>query len=212
MKSRMKSAAVLIGLVVATQLTGCLIVSSGDWEAERRELDGPIRHITASGSANLRVIECGCSKLSVYAANSEHAGFDTTVNGDRLFVSGGGDGEVVVRTPALESLSLSGSADVVVEQFNGPELTITASGSNDVELHGRAGQLVMRLSGSSNIDASRLETKHVEIIASGSGDLMVCALESLNVLSSGSADIVYYCDPERVEITASGSGDIHAGF
>lgn len=201
----------MIGLACAAQLTGCLIVASSDWEAEERELDGPIRHITASGSANLRVIECGCGELEVYAADGEHVGFNTTVSGDRLIVSGGGDGEIVVRTPALESLSLSGSADVVVERFSGPSLTITASGSNDVELHGRAGRLVMRLSGSSDIDASRLEARHVEIVASGSSDLMVCAIESLDVLSSGSSDIVYYCDPERVEVTSSGSGDIHAG-
>lgn len=212
MIAALKNALVAASLLLLSPLTGCIIVDGedrSDWIVEERLLESPVTSVSVSGSADVVIIHCDCKdSIEIFAPVGEHDRASYIVSGGMLLVSGSDDMELRVYTSSLSQITLSGSSDIKVRRFDNPSLTITSSGSSDLELDGSTDQLTIRLSGSSDIDASRLRARDVSIIASGSSDISVCASDSLDVISSGSADITYHCAPDHVDATTSGSGSV----
>lgn len=145
----------------------------------------------------------------------------------------GEDGGIYVTVPVeeVESVSLSGSGDVVSSmtlkadnfstQVSGSgdvslsveaeTVEATLSGSGDINLSGSAGNFEVRVSGSGDVKAYDLSANNVEATISGSADVKVTANEMLVARVSGSGDIHYRGDPKKIDSKASGSGEISKG-
>ncbi|MNL52363.1 hypothetical protein D3C87_1755280 [compost metagenome] len=82
------------------------------------------------------------------------------------------------------------------------------SGSGDIKLKGSSDSVVIKLSGSGDIEAANLKSKNANITVSGSGDVKVNCNESLTARVSGSGDIKYTGSPEKRDVKVSGSGSI----
>lgn len=126
-------------------------------------------------------------------------------------VSLSGSGDIVgkdVLTADNFSATMSGSGDISLS-VEADALKTVISGSGDIELSGKARDFDVSVSGSGDVKAFDLIADHVTAKVSGSADIKITAKQSLNARVSGSGDILYKGNPEKVDSKASGSGDIN---
>lgn len=124
-------------------------------------------------------------------------------------LSGSGDikGKDVLRAEDF-SATMSGSGDISLN-LEADAVEAVISGSGDIDLRGNARNFDVRVSGSGDVEAFGLTADHVNANVSGSANIKVTARESLTARVSGSGDILYKGDPEKVDSKTSGSGDIN---
>lgn len=128
-----------------------------------------------------------------------------------LALSGSGDivGKKTIKTDNFKT-SMSGSGDITIE-VEANSIEASMSGSGDITLSGRTSNFDATISGSGDIKAYELEADNVEATVSGSADIKVTANKMLKARVSGSGDIHYRGNPEKVDTKTSGSGDISKG-
>lgn len=128
-------------------------------------------------------------------------------------VSLSGSGDIVGQTTLNASdfkTAMSGSGDITLD-LETDSMTAAMSGSGDMNLSGRTKSFEATISGSGDIKAYDLEADTVEATVSGSADIKVTATKMLKARVSGSGDISYRGNPEKVDTKTSGSGDISKG-
>ncbi|MGB5435808.1 MAG: head GIN domain-containing protein [Maribacter sp.] len=127
---------------------------------------------------------------------------------NEVTLSGSGDivGKTAIKTGSFKT-SMSGSGDITLA-IESRTLEATMSGSGDIMLSGSTSNFEATISGSGDIKAYELEADHVNATVSGSADIKVTANKSLKARVSGSGDIHYKGNPEKVDTKTSGSGDI----
>ena len=128
-------------------------------------------------------------------------------------VSMAGSGDIVGKTKLTSdtfSTNMSGSGDISLA-IESQSLSASMSGSGDIVLSGRTIDFDATISGSGDIEAYNLEADNVSATVSGSADIQVTAKKSLKARVSGSGDISYRGNPEKVDTKTSGSGDISKG-
>lgn len=128
-----------------------------------------------------------------------------------LALSGSGDivGKKTIKTDNFKT-SMSGSGDITIA-VEANSIEASMSGSGDITLSGRTSNFEATISGSGDIKAYELEADNVEATVSGSADIKVTANKMLKARVSGSGDIHYRGNPEKVDTKTSGSGDISKG-
>ena len=114
---------------------------------------------------------------------------------------------VAVNVRTLQSIGISGSADVHAPSLTAAKLGLSISGSGDMEVGGKADEVEVRISGSGDVKAAKLAAQRASVSISGSGDAIVWAREALRVRVAGSGDVAYYGDPQ-VRKSVAGSGSV----
>jgi hypothetical protein len=127
----------------------------------------------------------------------------------------------------IESLSVSGSGDIIAAQLNSPKLKTSIAGSGDVNikaltadsvkasiagsgdlnLGGSAKEFEASIAGSGTVQADRLKAKSVSLKIAGSGDATVWATDTMKLSIAGSGDVKYWGDA-KVTQSVAGSGSI----
>ncbi|WP_273568242.1 head GIN domain-containing protein [Maribacter halichondriae] len=92
--------------------------------------------------------------------------------------------------------------------LNAKSITVITSGSSDVKLSGSAEHIDVTSSGSSNVNAFDLNVDKVEVRSSGSSDVNVSPKETLTTRVSGSGDVRYRGNPNKINNKISGSGEV----
>src|SRR6056297_2824087 len=116
---------------------------------------------------------------------------------------------ITVPVERINAISLSGSGDIVGKTTLKSETLDTAmSGSGDITLSGNTTDFSATISGSGDIKAFDLAADNVDATVSGSADIKVTANKMLKARVSGSGDITYRGNPEKIDTKTSGSGDI----
>lgn len=125
-----------------------------------------------------------------------------------LSLSGSGDirGKTSLAARKI-STTMSGSGDISLD-VEADEVVATMSGSGDIHLSGSCTDFDATISGSGDIKAFDLESDNVSAVVSGSADIKVTANKTLKARVSGSGDITYRGNPDKVDTKSSGSGDI----
>ena len=128
-----------------------------------------------------------------------------------LALSGSGDivGKKTIKTDKFRT-AMSGSGDITLS-IEANSVDAAMSGSGDITLSGNTRDFEARISGSGDIKAYELEADNVDATVSGSADIKVTATKMLKARVSGSGDISYRGNPDKVDTKASGSGDISKG-
>ena len=125
-------------------------------------------------------------------------------------VSLSGSGDIVGKTTIKArsfTTSMSGSGDITLD-IDASSISASMSGSGDINLSGTTKDFDVTISGSGDIKAYELEADNVDATVSGSADIKVTANQRLKARVSGSGDIHYKGNPEKVDTKTSGSGDI----
>lgn len=126
-------------------------------------------------------------------------------------LSGSGDivGRTTIKTDRL-STAMSGSGDITLD-VDTSSVEASMSGSGDITFSGRTRDFEATISGSGDIKAFDMEADNVDATVSGSADIKVTANKMLKARVSGSGDITYKGNPEKLDTKTSGSGDISKG-
>lgn len=125
-----------------------------------------------------------------------------------LTLSGSGEitGKKIIKTDHFET-TMSGSGDISLD-IDAHSVTASMSGSGDMALSGKTRDLNVKISGSGDVEAYGLVAENVEAIVSGSANIKVTATQMIDARVSGSGDIDYRGNPEKVITKVSGSGDV----
>lgn len=127
----------------------------------------------------------------------------------------------------IESLSVSGSGDIVADELNSPKLRtsiagsgevniksltsdsvkVSIAGSGDLNLGGTSNELEGSIAGSGSIKADRLKAKNVVVKVAGSGEATIWATDTMKLSIAGSGDVKYWGDA-KVTQSVAGSGSI----
>jgi len=108
----------------------------------------------------------------------------------------------------IENITSSGANDISVSRVNNAKLDMTLYGSGDVKASGKTSEFVTSISGSVDLYAKDLQSKKVQISASGASEAVVYASKRLEVDISGVGDISYHGNPAEVIKEISGVGEI----
>lgn len=127
---------------------------------------------------------------------------------ERLSVSGSGfiEGQNTINTRDL-TLSISGSGDMELD-LDGDEVETRISGSGSIILEGQAERTESRISGSGKVKAEDLSVRTYKASISGSGSCYITASEEVIANISGSGTVYYKGNPDKVISNSSGSGKI----
>jgi Putative auto-transporter adhesin, head GIN domain len=115
---------------------------------------------------------------------------------------------VEVDVPTLDSLTLTGSGNIVVNGIDAQSLEVTLPGSGTLAGSGTATRLDVTVSGSGTVQFTRLVANHVRTVVSGSGSIFITATKSLDASVSGSGAILYAGNPQDVTKSITGTGAI----
>jgi len=128
-----------------------------------------------------------------------------------ISLSGSGDvvGKTTITANTFET-SMSGSGDITLA-IEATSINASMSGSGDIRLKGKADDFEVSVSGSGDVEAYALSANNVDATVSGSANIQVTANQMLRARVSGSGDIEYRGNPEKVDTKTSGSGDISKG-
>lgn len=184
-------------------------------------VDGQEGKLTLTGESNLLEYvktEVKNGKLTIKTENginlkpsNWNSGITITVPVESInavTLSGSGDivGKKTIRTSSMAT-TMSGSGDITLA-LEAEQISASMSGSGDINLSGNTQDFEATISGSGDIKAFDLEAEHVNATVSGSADIKVTANQSLTARISGSGDITYRGNPEKLDTKTSGSGDV----
>lgn len=136
-------------------------------------------------------------------------------------------GKIIISLPELESLKISGAAEVkgsgfdnetlfvAINGFGSAELDLKVkilkldvSGTGSVELNGKAETVVINLSGAASIEAENYDVENMTLVMSGAGSAEVNVSKQLDVNISGVGVVSYKGEPEVLRKRISGAGKI----
>ena len=192
--------------------TSSTIQGSGVEATQARSLP-PFSSIDLAGSNRVTVRVGGEQSVVVQADDNLIEHVTTEVRGGELVVSETGSYAtaspmvVDVTVPELDSVTLSGSGIVAVDDVNAESFVVRAPGSGILRVSGTATALDASLVGSSDIQLQDLVAQDAKASVSGSGRMQVHATETLDASISGSGAIFYSGSPEVAQ-SISGSGVI----
>ncbi len=114
---------------------------------------------------------------------------------------------VEVCLPKLKGVEVMGAAEVEISNVESACLALGLSGSGSIEATGLAESLTASISGSGELELSRLAAGHANVHISGSGDAELNVSDHLQYRISGSGDIEYI-GTAHCEGVVSGSGSV----
>lgn len=132
---------------------------------------------------------------------------------EEITVSGSGDvmGKETFRSSGDLTVTISGSGNVEMD-LQCDHLKSRVSGSGDIEFSGNCNEADLSISGSGSIGGNDFNCKNARVMISGSGDVNLNVTAYLDVSISGSGDVTYGGQP-KVKSRISGSGEIdHKSF
>lgn len=116
-----------------------------------------------------------------------------------ITLSGASDGDVNDSFDSNElDITLSGAADLKMQDITANRIRIKASGASDTKLRGRVKQLDVEITGASDLSAYDLTAEEAIIRASGASDASVTVTRRLEKNSRGGADVSYRGNPQTV--------------
>lgn len=136
--------------------------------------------------------------------------FITVPQIDGLAVSGSGDIMAEEFETRILDLVTSGSGKIVIEKLRSERISAAISGSGNIVIKASdsvADDLSVSISGSGNMEASRLEARNVKVKISGSGNCSVTSNGSINARIAGSGNVEYKGNP-AIESSIAGSGKV----
>lgn len=116
--------------------------------------------------------------------------------------------EVVIKSPSLDMVSVTGSGTLSAVDIKTDELIARVSGSGDLSLSGEVSTLNASCSGSGDLVARDIKADIVAVTVTGSGDAEVFAQTSIAAKVSGSGDLDIYGHPLLRNVSVQGSGSV----
>jgi hypothetical protein len=198
-------------LLIALILAACSSADAGPSVTETRKLDA-FTGLDVSTVLDVEVTIGATTKVEVRGPQEWVARLSTKVEKGVLVASMPGKWnnvptlKLVVTTPSLRSIDLSGVVSLTASKLSGKSLDVDVSGVGSVVLSGAVEALRVESSGASNLDAQKLVTSTTAIELSGAGEATVHATKQLDVSLSGAGSVTAYGKPATIHKSISGVG------
>jgi hypothetical protein len=188
--------------------------SSGGAAAQARTVP-PFSAVELAGSNDVTITVGGKQSVVVHADRKLLRRVTTEVRAGALVI-GNTPGplastspmRVVITTPTLSALRLTGSGVISAQGIRTRTLTVTLSGSGVVQARGAASILAVRLDGSGNAALGALTARDASVQLGGVGTIVVTATRSLHASVSGTGSILYSGQPADVTSSVTGNGTV----
>lgn len=212
----MKRTVLLLAALLIIGLTGCQgvgVKGSGNVVEEIRSVP-EFERLEVSGAYNLDIIAGEEPGLEISAEDNLIKYITTEVVGNKLSIYNERNItprkkiKIIVKTPALESISSSGASNIYAESISSLSFRLELSGAGNIELNGAVDELNVNISGAGNLEAKDLKTNYAKINISGASNADVYVTEKLEAAVSGVGGVSYYGDPEQVQTDISGIGSV----
>jgi hypothetical protein len=115
--------------------------------------------------------------------------------------------KVVISSPARAGAKISGAVQLTAHKMSGPNFAFEATGASQITLDGSVDRLLADMTGASELNASDLQTKTVEISTTGAAEARIAVSETLKVAITGAGEVTYSGNP-TVEKHITGAGSI----
>jgi len=115
---------------------------------------------------------------------------------------------VVISSPTRAGARTTGAVKLDAKQLSGPQFAIESRGASRVSLEGNIDELLVDMTGASELSASKLQTKVSEISTTGAANAEIAVAEKLKVAITGAGKITYSGNPPTIEKHISGAGSI----
>jgi hypothetical protein len=120
------------------------------------------------------------------------------------------DIHVRVTMPDVDSLDVSGAANVTVTGLKNDGINLDASGASRIKMSGETAKLTVDVSGASKILADDLSVVNANVDASGASAVEVNVTGKLAADLSGASNVTYSGSPTSVEKKTSGASHVNA--
>jgi hypothetical protein len=121
-------------------------------------------------------------------------------DGDRL--------KIVMTAPGVRRFDLSGSQNLVIEDYRQDLLELDISGSAHVSAKGVAKLVVLDIAGSGDADLEQISADEAQIDISGSGSTKIGPKKSAKIDVSGDGEVTLTAKPDKLTTDISGSGHV----
>jgi hypothetical protein len=200
-----------------------------------RRVVGDFTNVTSNGDFIVDVSIGSTTSVSIEADENLFSYIETYIQGNSLIIETEDNHCIQSReqiyvhvvTPSVYELKLTGSGVIYCDNVNAEELKYVLTGSGDIESAGitagfieanltGSGEIILSgsaqstdflISGSGNIKSINMEQDKCIATISGSGTIYAFVNDLLDVLISGSGNVIYKGDPEKV-INITGSGRV----
>jgi hypothetical protein len=115
---------------------------------------------------------------------------------------------IVIAAPDVDSLDISGVANVTVNNVRNDALAIDSSGASKISLNGETSKLKVDVSGAVKVDAGELKAADATVDANGASNVLVNVSGTLKADASGASHINYSGTPSSVQKSTTGVANI----
>ena len=197
-------------LVVGCHLPG--IRGNGRVKTEERPVT-PFANVDASGAFVIEW-ENGSPALRITTDENLLPYIESVVSGDTLRLSTREHVwptrgiKVAISSPTRTGGKMRGAVKLTVKQLTGPTFALESKGASEVTLDGSVDQLLIDMTGASQLVADRLQAKTAEISTTGAGDADVAVSDTLKVVITGAGKVTYSGNPPTIKKQITGAGSI----
>jgi hypothetical protein len=209
----LRSLVALLSLVAASSachLADAQVKGSGAARTEARAV-GSFSKLSAGGAIHLTITVGGATAVTVTADDNVVPLIRTRVQADRLIIDTA-DGytprtpvAVVVTTPRLTALGLSGATTAEARGLTGDRFALDLSGASHATLTGATTAIAIEASGAAQLDGRALATQDATVSASGASQLELAVARALTVEASGASEVAYRGTPAVTKATSGTS-------
>ncbi len=203
-------------LVICMALTGCAVVHAGPDRSDASELRGvsAFHALDIEAAIDVDVAIGSPGKVELRGPKEWLAKLETRVDDGTLTIAMPGNHDHVphlralITMPTLDGVRVSGVSHMHVATLAEKVLEVAVSGVATIDLAGRADTLVVKLSGTGEVQAKELAAHDATVGVSGSGNATVRATQDVDVSVSGVGTVTLVGRPANVKKHVSGVGKI----
>ncbi len=195
---------------------GGTLKGSGAYQSKKQALP-PYNKVIVEGNFDVNYYRKNKSSAKISADQNLLPFVNVRVNNNTLYLkmdtSYSTQKSIIIDifSPTLNSVTVNGASDVHLNSIRSDDFNIRLTGSGDITANGNTKALYVTITGSGDINAKKLIAQKATVDLKGSADVTITAQKTLDISISGSGDITYFGNPERINKSLSGSGDISSG-
>ena len=185
--------------------------------AEQKRAVPAFNSVELAGSTIVTVRVGSPRSVVVRADDNLLSHVTTTVRSGRLVIANPGSFStrapmrVAVTTPSFDTVALSGSGILSVQNVHAKTFKVTLTGSGVLRASGTAHRVVATLGGSGVEALGGVVARDAHAVVTGSGRIDVTVTRALDASILGTGEIVYGGNPKHVTTNVTGKGAITPG-
>ncbi len=186
---------------------------SGHVASENRDLSG-FKSVDVGGVYQVEITAQKEFSVEVLADDNLLPLIKTEVDGSTLRInttsriSPTNPVRIRISAPDIETLQVSGVANVTVNDLKNTSFAIDSSGASKIAVTGETAKLTVEVSGASKINAENLKAENASVDSTGASKINVNVSGELRTDLSGASKVVYTGTPTNVMTKKSGASSV----